>query len=53
MSLMKNHEGYSDPTAGTAIRNIMLEQKQRKKRMKFKKWCSKKNKKRRHKNGNN
>jgi hypothetical protein len=53
MSLMKNHEGYSDPTAGTAIRNIMMEQKQRKKRIKFKKRRFKKNKGRRNKNGNN
>ena len=53
MSLMKNHEGYSDPTAGTAIRNIMMEQKQIKKRMKFKKRRFKKNKERRNKNVNN
>jgi len=28
---MKNSEGYSDPTAGTAIKNIMREQHQAKK----------------------
>ena len=29
--MYRNHEGYSDPTAGAAMRNIMREERRRKK----------------------
>lgn len=35
-NLMRNHEGYSDPTAGLALKNIMREEKRNRKLKKTK-----------------